>query len=144
MTSIHISLQADGAGDATFKRQSCEYLEDIEEGSKLKVASQIEEIESRGLPQLLGSEIVTLSRYSAHGFLVLAESQRCIERKLPFSGTVPFSGSIVDDFLADMKLLMMAQGCFGITDLWVSHSAMTAHLSVAISQGTSSIGVCLS
>ena len=71
----------------------------------------VEEIEHRGLPQFLESEVIVLSRINTQLYWVSVGSQQFIERKPPFTAN---GASDVDDFFADMKLLQMAQDCAGV------------------------------
>jgi serine/threonine protein kinase len=114
VTNICIELQSNNESDATFDPERSRIIEDLEEASIAETSKHVEEIEHRGLPQYLEKEIIVLSRINAHLYLVLVESQRCVERKLPFGGTAASDRKPVDEFFADMKLLQIAQGCPGV------------------------------
>ncbi|KAL9624351.1 MAG: hypothetical protein Q9160_001313 [Pyrenula sp. 1 TL-2023] len=108
VTNISIQLETSDEGDITFNPMKAKVSEDFREASIRNVRKDIEEIEHQGLPQYLESEVVVLAHVNNHGYIVLVESQLCIEHKFPFTG-LSMSG-----YLADMRLLLIAQGCPGV------------------------------
>ena len=111
VNSICIELQSDNGSEITFDPSFWRISGDLQQASLADSSQYVEEIEHRGLPQYLESEVIVLSRINTQLFLVLVESQQLMERKPPFTKN---GMSDIADFFADMKLLQMAQGCPGV------------------------------
>ena len=116
VTKICIELQLSDTGDVTFDPELSRIIEDVEEAATEETSKHIEEIKQRGLHQYVESEVVILSRIRTHLYLVLVEKQRYVEKMLPFVGTTTSGRKPVDQFIADMKLLQMTQGCPGVAE----------------------------
>lgn len=110
-TRIQILVKPSSEGGFVFDESSCEIFDDTAEESTLEIlhSGYLEEVRCRGLPEYLESEIIVLTKVRSFEHLVLVESQQCIEKKLPFTGSS--RGEEIDEFFADMKLLLLAQGC---------------------------------
>ena len=111
VTSIYIELESNNESQVSFDPEVCQIIGDLQEIPLANTSRYVEEIEHQGLPQYLESEVVVLSRINTQLYLVSVGSIQLIERKPPFTAN---GASDVDSFLADMKLLQMAQGCTGV------------------------------
>lgn len=116
VTNISVRLETNDEGDITFNPTKAEVHEDFRAASTRDVQRAIEEIEYRGLPQYLESEVIVLTHFSKYRFLVLLESRLCVEYLFPFTELAVSDPIPNNTFLADMKLLLMAQGCPGVAE----------------------------
>jgi len=116
VTNVSIELQPSKTGDVTFDQERSMIIEDVEAAAATETSRYMEEIEQRGIPQYVESQVVVLSRRRTALYLVLVENQPCIQRNSPFSGGTTSDRKLVDEFIADMKLLQMAQGCSGVAE----------------------------
>lgn len=74
----------------------------------------LHDIEDLECEQYLESEVITHSRRSSSRFIVLVESQICIEHKAPFVNSGIAGGNGFKTFFADLKLLKSLSGCRGV------------------------------
>jgi hypothetical protein len=116
VTNISIELQLSKTGDVTFDQERSTIIEDVEAAAATETSRHIEEIEQRGIPHYVESQVVVLSRIRTALYLVLVENQPCIQRNSPFSGGTTSDRKLVDEFIVDMKLLQMVQGCPGVAE----------------------------
>jgi serine/threonine protein kinase len=116
VTNISIKLQLDKKSDVTFDPERSTIIEDVEAAAATETSMHMEEVEQRGIPQYVESQVVVLSRIRTALYLVIVENQSCIQRNSPFSGGTTSDRKLVDEFIADMKLLQMAQGCPGVAE----------------------------
>jgi serine/threonine protein kinase len=116
VTNISIELQSSKTGDVTFDEERSMIIEDVEAAAAIETSKHMKEIEQRGIRQIAESEVVVLSRIRTALYLVLIDEQPCIQRNCPFSGTTTSDRKLVDEFIADMNLVLMAQGCPGVAE----------------------------
>ena len=118
VTNISIELQLSKTGDVTFDQERSTIIEDVEAAAAAatETSKYMKEIEQRGIHQYEESRVVVLSRIRTALYLVLVENQPCIQRNSPFSGATTSDRKLVDEFITDMKLLQLAQGCPGVAE----------------------------
>lgn len=116
VTNISIELQLGKTGDAIFDQERSMISEDVEVAAVTETSKHIEEIEQRGIRQYVERQVVVLSRIRTALYLVLVDNQPCIQRNSPFSGMTTSNMKLVEEFIAAMKLLQLAQGCPGVAE----------------------------
>ena len=117
VTNISIEILLNDQGSATFDAERYHVAEDLQEAPHIKTSELVREVEYRGIPQYLESEVITVSRVGSQCYHVVVESTSCFEKKMPFQA-IPASGiKLTDEFFADMKLIQLAQGCPAVPKL---------------------------
>lgn len=114
VTNVSIDLQVQDSGQVGFDPARARLAEDVEEARVCETSRYLQDIEDIGCPQFLESEIVIYFRISSSSYLVLAESQVCIERKMPFAGIDASDGNALEAFIDDMRLLHQLRACEGV------------------------------
>ena len=77
----------------------------------------LDELKQRGICPYEESRVAVCYRKCTNLYVVSVENQICLERKLTFTGTELAARNQVDTFISDMKLLLLAQGCAGVSKL---------------------------
>ena len=110
ITRISIHIREDDQGQCSFDESAVLFSEDVQEVEMWDEVDRLQDIEDLGCAQYLESEIIVRSRISSSAYIVLVESQSCIERKLPFAGAGLPGQNGVDGFWDDLKLLYSLRG----------------------------------
>ena len=107
--SIHIT--EDDRKQFSFDDSTVLFSEDVEEIEMCDEVDRLQDIEGLGCAQYLESEIIVRARISSSAYIVLVESQSCIERKLPFVGAGFPGQNGMDEYFDDLRLLYSLRGC---------------------------------
>lgn len=111
ITRVSIRVTEDDRGQCSFDDSVVLFSEDVEESEMCNEVDQLQDIEDLGCAQYLESEIIVRSRISSSAYIVLVESQSCIERKLPSAGAGLPGQNGIEEYFDDLRLLYSLRGC---------------------------------
>ena len=114
VTKVSISLKMQGPGPVGFDLSRISVGEDFEEAEACESSEYLHDIDNMGCPQFLESEIVVYQRMSASTYLVLAESQLCIEWKARFGESGTLESHPFKTWINNLKILRHIEGCEGV------------------------------
>ena len=110
VTSLSLTVVEDTSGNINFDTASTEATEDLEESQTVDDQLALHEIDDMGCPQFLESEVIPLESIHFYRYTVVAESQKCLEYKMPFVGASRPSANRVKDFITSLKEHFLLRG----------------------------------
>ncbi|KIV87196.1 hypothetical protein PV11_02758 [Exophiala sideris] len=117
VTNVAMQLEMSPLHGITFDKSKCLVSEDVKEAEACETSLYLNDIEHIGCPQFLESEIVVYWRISSSSYIVLAESQVCIERIVPFADSSEGEGTNhVSEFMKDLWTLFELKDCRGVAN----------------------------
>ena len=111
ITRVSMHITEDDRGKCSFDDSAVLFSEDVEESEMCNEVDRLQDIEDLGCAQYLESEIIVQARISSSAYIVLVESQSCIERKLPFAGAGLPGQNGIDEYFDDLRLLYSLRHC---------------------------------
>jgi hypothetical protein len=111
VTNVAVQLEMSPLQGWSFDGSKCLVTEDRKEAEACETSLYLSDIEHVGCPQFLESEIVVHWRISSSSYLVLAESQACIERIVPFADDETEGTNQISEFMKDLWMLFELKEC---------------------------------